>query len=197
MDEAKAEIANTLVRFLNSPPGGSPKRAEVVKVFELFKQLDELQKEEVELRKAAPPRELEGYPPRFTAAERENTKRTESLRRAINAALLRFRFTPMLEIGAKVRWIPAGKSTGAVISNFLKMILDALEEGWLGRFRQCLCGQWFFANTNKKSVCSDACRFQKFKQGKDTFNKERAEYMRKYRSNPRVKAKKANGENRK
>ena len=57
-----------------------------------------------------------------------------------------------------------------------------------------MCGRWFFALTNKKAVCSDACRFQKFKQGKDAFNEERAEYMREYRSNPRVKARKANGQ---
>jgi hypothetical protein len=66
------------------------------------------------------------------------------------------------------------------------------EQGSLDRVRKCICGRWFFATTNKKEVCSDACRFRKFQDGLGPALKEqRRKYMQKYY---RRKAKAENAE---
>jgi hypothetical protein len=58
--------------------------------------------------------------------------------------------------------------------DIVRLVLNMTEAGTVGRIRKCVCGTWFFAQTNKKRVCSDACRFRKF-------NSEHANYMRRYR----------------
>ena len=58
--------------------------------------------------------------------------------------------------------------------DMIRLILSMTEAGTIGRIRKCICSTWFFAQTNKKRVCSNACRFQKF-------SCERADYMRRYR----------------
>jgi hypothetical protein len=58
--------------------------------------------------------------------------------------------------------------------DMIRLILSMTEAGTVARIRKCICGAWFFAQTNKKRVCSNACRFQKF-------NSEHADYMRSYR----------------
>lgn len=58
--------------------------------------------------------------------------------------------------------------------DMIRLILSMTEAGTVRRIRKCICGKWFFAQTNKKRVCSNACRFQKFSKG-------HAAYMRRYR----------------
>ena len=53
--------------------------------------------------------------------------------------------------------------------------------GTLDRIRKCQCGLSFFAQSNKKAACSDACRVAKFMQSSATYKEDRAKYMRKYR----------------
>jgi hypothetical protein len=112
----------------------------------------------------------------------------------LNAILRKFQFVPALRGPDPYTIIWTGRAgqdderNAIPTASFVQAVLETTEDGTLERVRQCLCGRWFFAQTTKKIVCSDACRFQKFKEGNEkTFNKERAAYMRKYRKNPRVK----------
>jgi hypothetical protein len=118
------------------------------------------------------------------------TPRLSSAVEILNAALRDFRFFPCLmdaEQSYRVLWGAEFGGPAAIIGQILRMT----EAGTIDRVRQCLCGKWFMAESNKKRVCSDACRFQKFKQeNPDRFHQDRAEYMRGYRSNKVVKAKK-------
>jgi hypothetical protein len=125
----------------------------------------------------------------------------------VNSHLSEFRFTPMFVLVAPtqfvVQWRPAWERrtdppkalTGEELcrvqpSTAAKSILDLMDAGMLNRVRQCMCGRWFYAQSAKKVVCSAACRFRKFKNAdQDTYNKQRAEYMRGYRKNPKVKSK--------
>ena len=174
---------NVLANFLNAP-ADTELHVRVMEVFRLCRQLDELRQ----------------------SGALEHT-RTDGLQRAINAHLAEFLFSPVLNTQHpySVFWRPSSDSrsrapvkplTAAVLavippSGAIKCVLDMTEQGTLGRVRQCVCGKWFFAQTNKKVVCRDACRFRKFKQkDEDGFREERAEYMRDYRSNARVKARK-------
>jgi hypothetical protein len=78
----------------------------------------------------------------------------------LNAALRDFRFAPCLIDGGqsyRVLWGPA-PAPAAIVGQILRMT----EAGTIDRVRQCVCGRWFLAESNKKRVCSDACRFQKF-----------------------------------
>lgn len=60
-------------------------------------------------------------------------------------------------------------------------ILEMQTAGTLDRIRKCRCGHWFFAQSNKKVVCSNACRAAKFKQNSPAHKEEHAKYMRQYR----------------
>jgi hypothetical protein len=188
--EYAAIHAELLVRFLNA--GAESEDSRLWKLFGLCRQLN---------RNTVPPT-------------------LNRLMRAINDALREFQFRPALgvpEYGRyRVGWVPAfvpGPADDPDVKRLkenpheiptsptavVKVILDMVEDGALDRIRQCFCGRWFFATTNKKRVCSDACRFQKFKHGDAKgFRDQRAEYMREYRKNPKVKAKRrANGNSQK
>lgn len=161
----------TVARFLNEE-GNQTARESVLKIFELCRQLDDLRREPSGL----------------------NSKR-QALHHALDGALRKFQFRATL-IDYQVHWTGISSSedeTGTIpTANFIKVLLEMTEDGSIERIRRCLCGQWFFALTNKKTVCSDACRFQKFKQGKaEQFKKERAAYMRSYRKSPILKKRKA------
>jgi hypothetical protein len=75
-----------------------------------------------------------------------------------------------------------GRNLGTVSPSIAVIeILEMQTAGTLDRIRKCQCGQWFFARSNKKAVCSDACRVAKFKQSSATYKEDCAKYMRKYR----------------
>ena len=121
-------------------------------------------------------------------------KQIQSLLRLINAHLEEFPFLAVLGPwrvhpfvswrGAPPRHLRSDVKTlrqrltemaaSAFHFDMIRLVLSMTEAGMVGRIRQCICGTWFFAQTNKKRVCSDACRFQKF-------NREHANYMRSYR----------------
>jgi hypothetical protein len=164
-----------VIAFLNETGGDRQAKEQVTEVFELFRQLDSLQ------------RVGRNFPDQVSAGKH------------LNSVLKAFLYTPYVAVMPGKRppiiWreapgdsaeIPT-TSTAFIVSN----IIAAYERGTLERIRKCLCGSWFFAESAKKVVCSDACRFRKFKEGKkESFNEERAAYMREYRGNPRVKASK-------
>lgn len=183
--------AERLIDSLNAAES-EPEHAEVMRIFGLCRQLDEL-------RKTAPPMPYPSEPtPKIFSYEIKASR----LLTAVNDALGKFQFRPALGGRYRVNWLPArphaftdsevkrAQQSGKLPTPPLaavQLLLEMLEAGTLDRIRQCFCGRWFFATTNKKRVCSDACRFQKF-------NDQRAEYMKEYRKNPRVKAKRRDHE---
>ena len=191
--------ADHVLCFLNDSAASGAERAKAMSVFGLCQQLDAL-------RKTAPPLPLPPEPP---PGFWQYSVKLSALQKAVNEALREFRFVPMLGGGPDPYWvgwisprvrrltkhqIRNAKESGAIPTPPLfaiKVTLEMLEAATLDRIRHCVCGRWFFAASGKKMACSDACRFQKFKQvDPDRFHKERAEYMKDYRKNPRVKAKK-------
>jgi hypothetical protein len=189
-------VAPNLIEVLNgSPQGDHPARAEVLKIFEMCRRLDELWREH----------ESERFSPkRFNRRNDE----ARSIRQELNAALEAFSFTPFLfglsvDIPITIFWEPVRRAdleaefkpgAGPVpIASIIKIILGMTETRTLSRARQCICGKWFYAERNKKQVCSDACRAQKFIANNPDYNQKQAEKMRKYRAtlkkNPKVKAK--------
>jgi hypothetical protein len=190
-----------LATFLNSAKDDVT-QSHAVGIFELCHQLDSL-------RKSKPPFP---FPQKPTAAVTEYVNKRYDLLKAVNQALSKYHFHPHL-VGHdpyQVNWMVA-EPTGQEIKNpaqaigdsilippisAINIILEMTANGTLDRVRQCICGRWFFAATNKKVVCSDACRFEKYKQkDNDAFKKNRADYMRTYYRNPKVqtKRKKPNG----
>jgi hypothetical protein len=96
---------------------------------------------------------------------------------ALNRLLTALSFSPEVQhVGGRptVFWRPLKEKE---FSSWIKIILDLMETGTLARVRQCICSKWFYAESNKKKVCSDACRARKFSEGTD-----RTEYMRAYRA---------------
>jgi hypothetical protein len=181
-------VGFNVTKFLNEETD-EPTRAEVLKVFKLCRELDALR------------RSKEGM---LSADElHKNGTQVQSTLARLNSVLKVFRFIPFLYGGDPYQVFWRGMSAEGTelgtrtipAANFVKVILDMTEVGTIDRVRQCICGRWFVAQTNKKVVCSDACRFKKFKQGdQEAFNKERAEYMREYRKNAMVaKRSKARG----
>ena len=171
--------AGRLVTFLNTA-STAPESWRAMQVFELCQQLGELQAE-----------------PKSTAKRRES-----ALLSALNAHLELFRFIPVRgPLSVFWREAPDNRSpapvrplTGKELSampvpvfhiDIIRVMLAMSEVGTLGRIRKCICGKWFFAQTNKKQVCSDACRFQKFQNSKQedpkTFKRNHTKYMREYR----------------
>jgi hypothetical protein len=118
----------------------------------------------------------------------------------LNQTIEQFRFSPYLlglrPPGSRIETYEicwgghrnAGETGSLNAANFVVTILRMTEAGSLGRVRQCICNRWFFAQSNKKTACSASCRFKKFKQtSEESFNKQRAAYMRDYRDNPATK----------
>lgn len=155
-----------IARFLNER---SDENAIALKVFELCQQLDQLRRGRIDA----------------SDDPNENAQQTVAILAKLNAALDDFRFVP--HVGGLdqyfVLWRAAGpRSAPTEAGPIVKLILQMTEDGTIGRVRKCLCDGWFLAQTNKKVVCSDACRFRKFKQANEEFNENRAEYMRGYRN---------------
>jgi hypothetical protein len=183
IEHAKMQ-AEMLVTFLNSP--GVAGHSLVLEALQLCHQLHQL-------RSTAPA----VYPKKETEAIWRFMRKRESLLRALNKILEPFQFTPMLAgghtalerysvdwrafmaIGNGARVRPGGEVVIPAVSA-LKLALELLVSGMLDRIRQCHCNKWFFAASNKKNVCGDACRHQQFRQ-KDGFKASRAIYMKKYR----------------
>ena len=198
-----------LARYLNEEPPG-PARTEVLKVFELCRQLDELRRE-------AESDDIE--PSSYEVAERVNARsmKMRLILRTLNPALGVFSYAPiMFEVGnhVEVFWKP-GRAPGldkpfvtafapprtrgqdariqheaepgvpyTPTASIIRTILDLMEAGGLSRVRQCqACGKWFFAENNKKQFCGGACRTQKIKDANpEAFRKQHADYMRKLRA---------------
>jgi hypothetical protein len=132
--------------------------------------------------------------------------RKAQLEKTLNQALNN-RFRPCVSVDYRfnVIWLPApAKPTKAQISRYrdsgnqlskfpisemsaIQIALEMATAGTVGRIRQCRCGEWFMANTNKKLVCSGACRFKKYQEKKEVKEKRKM-YMKTYQQNPRVKA---------
>jgi hypothetical protein len=122
---------------------------------------------------------------------RPNSSLAANTRRAINAHLSELQVVPVLQANGNWDWRAGhpGTTPKAVVSPAfaLKVIADLDSDQMLQRLRQCqACENWFFAHSNKKVVCSDACRSEKFKRDSQTFNDDRAEYMRRYRKTREV-----------
>ena len=173
--------AERLVAFLNTAdtPAQSKKVWHAMQIFDLCQQLED------HLR---------------TLPESIIDKPTHGLLHSINAHLEEFPFLAVLSPWQShpfVWWRPAldrhtprdirpldaiplsEMSSPFLHLDIIRLILSMTEAGTIGRIRKCICGKWFFAQTNKKRVCSDACRFQKF-------NSEHANYMRSYRKTKAV-----------
>jgi len=104
-----------------------------------------------------------------------------NLRRAVNAHCQALIVTPIHRPDGW-GWRPArDHEPGATLA--LEMISLLASAGTLWRMRQCQkCGNWFFAATNKKVSCGNACRKAKFKaMDPDAFRSKRAEQMRNWR----------------
>lgn len=57
-------------------------------------------------------------------------------------------------------------------------LLDAVNQGKISRFRQCLdCRQWFYAVRGHQQFCGDACR-RRHEAQSPAFKQKRASYMR-------------------
>jgi hypothetical protein len=157
--------AEHLAQFLNAPVSGV-EHARVVEVFRYCQQLESLE------------------PSSPIAA---NT------RRAINAHLSEIHVVPVRQQnGWDWKAGHPGRVLGVSPAFALKVVSELDAGGLLGRMRQCeVCVKWFFAATAKKRVCTDACRYAKFKQSDpEAYNQDRAAYMRDYRekrSKPGVK----------
>jgi hypothetical protein len=190
LEQATMQGGYFLVGFLNTA-NDRPEHAEVLKILDLCKEIDEIGK------KADLTDQASAYFTRWPIALS-----------ALNSALRGFQFVPLV-VGVfpgsfGVFWsspdrrgfTPAEVERSITLAHAypitshgaVQMVLEMTEARTLDRIRKCFCGQWFFAQTNKKAVCSDACRFQKFKQGA-TFNEDHTTYMQNYRKNPKVKAK--------
>lgn len=189
-------VGEMLANFLNAAKGLAKQR-EVVEIFHLCRQLDEL-------RRKKPPFPLPKQP---TQEVTEYLSQYYMLTKRLNNALEKYRFRPVLagHDPYRIDWFVAkpGKPSKREIKqaeasgtvplpsiSAINIILEMTANGTLDRVRECICGRWFFAATNKKVVCSDACRFEKYKQkDKDAFKKQRADYMRDYYRNPKAKTK--------
>jgi hypothetical protein len=170
-----------VVRFLNAE-AKEPDRASVLEVFGLCRELDALRRERQALRE----REALSV---VSISEIDNvTSQVGSALNRLNKALRSFEFGPHVG-GLDPYFVHWGvlRSAGTTdflprpAASFVQSILETLTNGALDRVRQCICGRWFLAKSNKKLVCSDVCRFRKFKEGNEAFNKHRAEYMHEYR----------------
>ena len=148
--------------------------------------------------------------PEGFAAELQREKLLKTIDEIVSK--YRVRLSVSFDYRFYVRWLPAGppkltkaerepyKDSGGQIDGFpigemgaIQVVLEMATAGTLDRIRQCQnvkCRKWFFATTNKKVVCGDACRFQKYVEGKgkEEFKNERKEYMSTYRRNPKVKS---------
>lgn len=73
-------------------------------------------------------------------------------------------------------------------SFMIARLLDAVNQGVISRFRQCLdCHQWFYAKRGHQQFCGNACRRRHEAQSPE-FKRKRALYMREtYRPNERKK----------
>ncbi len=190
MDSFTEQRGHWLVESLN----GLSESSQLGQILHLCQELDELHQKRPALADAW---ELSTY-----------HRKTARIRREINSILAKHPFIPVLELseytpgagGFSVRWWPDPKRPVEIVISkdvdfapvgphaAIQITLELLREGSLSRIRRCdnpACGKWFFATTNKKSVCNDACRVQKhqLKQGQ-------ANYMRDYRANPKVKLRK-------
>ena len=165
-------------------------RAEVMEVFDLCRQLDGLQAEKAEASALFLKRRLSSH-----EAATQTNKTNREIRPALkklNAILGKFELVPQMDgfDSYTVFWKPARTRSleswmpGASV---VTTILEMTAAGTLRRVRQCLCGRWFFAHTDKKMVCSAACRIRKFRaKDPDGFRKKCAKRMQKYRSDPDV-----------
>ncbi len=181
--ELAAQRGEYLARFLNAPVDDL-QHHRVIDVFGLIQRLKSLE----------PSSRIAG-----------------NVRRLINAHLSELRVVPVLRQNGDWDWMPGhpnkparGPVTGTeepeVTPIFaLKLVSDMASNGIIERMRQCeACGKWFFARTNKKLVCGNACRFEKYKRkDKDAFDKHRANYMKEYYKHPTVKAKRIKAKRRK
>jgi hypothetical protein len=188
--------AGYLVGFLNTV-NDRPEHAEVLKILDLCKELEEL-------RKTAPRRPLPAEP---TSEVASYLSRMPIAMSALNKMLQKFQFVPAL-IGLafgddpfRVDWSPAhvqflapaevkrimmAGATPIPPLSAVKLVLEMTETGTLDRIRKCICGLWFFAGNNKKYSCSDACKFKKHTQ-RAAFKSGRADYMKGWRKNRKAK----------
>ncbi len=175
-----AAKAESLVRFLNTPqPESDLERWRAMEIFRLCHDLDK--------------------------QPAENIVQRRNLIHHINANVEEFVFTVRLEFSkgdaasenyvlhwrqspyprathSRVAPPVTGRNLGTISPSIAVIeILEMQTAGTLDRIRKCRCGRWFFAQSNKKAVCGNTCRAEKFKQSSPTYKDDRAKYMRKYR----------------
>jgi len=140
--------------------------------------------------------------------EWERELERERLEASINRVIERRRFRPVLSAHSRleVYWLIANKpkvspaqmkswhEAGAGVSSIpidsttaIQIALEMAMAGTLERVRRCRCGLWFLAAPSlKKTFCSDACRFDRYRST-DEYKQERRKYMRDYMRNTSVK----------
>jgi len=146
MEHAAIQAAR-LIDSLNAAES-EPEQAEVMRVFGLCQQLDQL-------RKTAPPMP---YPSEQTERILSYEIEADRLLTAVNAALGGFQFRPALggHRRYRVSWLPAraqrltdsqvkrAQQSGVLPTPPLaaiQLMLEMLEAGTLDRIRQCFCGR--------------------------------------------------------
>ena len=61
----------------------------------------------------------------------------------------------------------------------IDFITEIIDDGLIGRIKECRCGRWFSAVRDDQKSCSAKCRFQLFESTDEAKAKRRA-YMRDY-----------------
>jgi hypothetical protein len=99
-------------------------------------------------------------------------------------------FFEFSKAGVSVVWKanPELKAPTREYIEWLRLVLDAFDRGWLLRARSCRhpCGRWFVAEDLREVYCSDRCKNRAYNRsggGKETRRKYMKTWMRKHRRN--------------
>lgn len=192
---AARERGERLANFLNTTKG-DPKQQRVLDVIDCCREL-------AALRWASRP--TVEYIESSAGIKHEVQK--AKLTQRIDTILQQYRFVPAVSVDYRlvVSWRPSAapelseaemkalRASPGDLSKFpigetaaIQAVLEMAAQDMLDRIRECRCGNWFMATTNKKQVCSDACRFEKYRDDQEAQEKREA-YDRKYNKNPKVK----------
>jgi len=195
----RLHMGKLIAQYLNLEKPG-PARTEVEKIFELSRQVDRLQREYDS--------DMSDGSRAFAERLYRRNAKLRSILSALNRALDHFAFSPQMYIPlmtAAGSPAPVDKATGWTVGlegghvavswkpqematfksetypaeSIVKTLLELTEMGALSRIRQCFCGKWFYAESNKKEVCSDACRARKFNTNNPTYHQQHAKKLTK------------------
>jgi hypothetical protein len=114
--------------------------------------------------------------------------------RQVNALLGRYTRSPMIQVTHYYRmldlpnWkLPKRHLDEEELEHFaVEMILEAIRNGPLSRYRQCdQCRRWFYAATPRQRFCRDSCR-KRYASKSEEYRAKRRVYMRHYRKDERT-----------